>query len=157
PPGLPDAGEQPGATRPRAALGRDVLPGCAYGPARPAGHRPGRHERERRGPPLPRDRAGLGPGGARPAAIGGVRMSRGVSGGLAGRARALVGRGGGVGRIPYARTILLIQLAAALLFVGYTLVKKEVRLPFSPEPYYVDVILPDAKGLSPAKDPAAGV
>lgn len=84
-------------------------------------------------------------------------MSRGVSGGLAGRARALVGRGSGVGRIPYARTILLIQLAAALLFVGYTLVKKEVRLPFSPEPYYVDVILPDAKGLSPAKDPAAGV
>lgn len=83
---------------------------------------------------------------------------RAPHGSLAARAREFHGpRVRGVAQVPYARTILAIQLAAALLFLGYTLVKKEVRLPFSPEPYYVDVILPDAKGLNPSKDPAAGV
>ncbi len=62
-----------------------------------------------------------------------------------------------VGRIPYARTALLIQLAAALLFVGYTLTKKDTLLPFSEEPYEVQVMLDDAQGLNPAKEPAAGV
>ena len=62
-----------------------------------------------------------------------------------------------VGRIPYARTALLIQLAAALLFVGYTLTKKDTQLPFSEEPYEVQVMLDDAQGLNPAKEPAAGV
>lgn len=62
-----------------------------------------------------------------------------------------------VGRIPFARTALLIQLAAALLFVGYTLTKKDTQLPFSEEPYEVQVMLDDAQGLNPAKEPAAGV
>lgn len=61
------------------------------------------------------------------------------------------------GRIPYARTVLILQLIAALVFVGYTLNKKGIALPFAPEPYYVEVILPDAAGLDPAKEPAAGV
>ena len=62
-----------------------------------------------------------------------------------------------VGRIPYARTTLVIQLIAALVFVGYTLTKKDTRLPFSEEPYEVQVLLDDAQGLNPAKEPAAGV
>jgi phospholipid/cholesterol/gamma-HCH transport system substrate-binding protein len=62
-----------------------------------------------------------------------------------------------VGRIPFARTALLIQLAAALVFVGYTLTKKDTQLPFSEDPYEVQVLLDDAQGLNPAKEPAAGV
>jgi len=62
-----------------------------------------------------------------------------------------------VGRIPFARTALLIQLAAAILFLGYTLTKKDTQLPFSSEPYEVQVMLDDAQGLNPAKEPAAGV
>jgi ABC-type transporter Mla subunit MlaD len=61
------------------------------------------------------------------------------------------------GRIPYTRTILAMLLAAALVFVGYTLVKKQIRVPFSPEPYLVDVVFPDAAGLDPSKEPSAGV
>ena len=61
------------------------------------------------------------------------------------------------GRIPYGRTTLALLTVGALVFVGYTLAKKEIRLPFSPEPYYVKVILPDAAGLDPSKEPAAGV
>lgn len=61
------------------------------------------------------------------------------------------------GRIPFTRTVLVIQLVAALIFVGYTLVKKQIRIPFTPEPYLVDVILPDAAGLDPSKEPTAGV
>lgn len=62
-----------------------------------------------------------------------------------------------VGRVPYARTTLLIQLIAALVFVGYTLTKKDTQLPFSEEPYEVQVMLDDAQGLNPVKEPAAGV
>ncbi len=62
-----------------------------------------------------------------------------------------------VGRIPFARTVLVIQLVAALIFLGYTLTKKGVRAPFSEEPYEVQVMLSDAQGLNPAKEPAAGV
>ncbi|MDX6587485.1 MAG: phospholipid/cholesterol/gamma-HCH transport system substrate-binding protein [Solirubrobacterales bacterium] len=62
-----------------------------------------------------------------------------------------------VGRIPYARTTLLIQLIAALVFLGYTLTKKDTQLPFSEEPYEVQVLLDDAQGLNPTKEPAAGV
>jgi phospholipid/cholesterol/gamma-HCH transport system substrate-binding protein len=62
-----------------------------------------------------------------------------------------------VGRVPFARTVLVMQIVAALVFLGYTLVKKGVRMPFSPEPYLVDVMLPDAKGLNPTKEPAVGV
>jgi virulence factor Mce-like protein len=61
------------------------------------------------------------------------------------------------GRIPYARTVLALQLIGALIFVGYTLGKKQVALPFSPDPYLVDVVLPDAAGLDPAKEPTASV
>ncbi len=62
-----------------------------------------------------------------------------------------------VGRIPYARTTLVIQLIAALIFLGYTLTKKDTQLPFSEEPYEVQVMLDDAQGLNPTKEPAAGV
>jgi phospholipid/cholesterol/gamma-HCH transport system substrate-binding protein len=51
----------------------------------------------------------------------------------------------------------LIQLIAAIIFVGYTLTKKDSQLPFSEEPYEVQVMLDDAQGLNPAKEPAAGV
>lgn len=62
-----------------------------------------------------------------------------------------------IGRIPFGRTMLLLQLVGALVFIGYTLAKKQINVPFSPEPYLVDVILPDAAGLDPAKEPIAGV
>ena len=62
-----------------------------------------------------------------------------------------------VGQVPYGRTILAMQLIAALTFVGYTLAKKDVDLPLGSEPYYVEVMFPDAKGLQPSKEPAAGV
>lgn len=61
------------------------------------------------------------------------------------------------GRIPFTRTILVMFFAGALIFVGYTLTKKGIRMPFAPEPYEVQVILPDAAGLDPSKEPAAGV
>ena len=61
------------------------------------------------------------------------------------------------GRIPYGRTVLVMQLIGALIFVGYTLAKKDIALPFGPEPYFVEVELIDAAGLDPAKEPAAGV
>ncbi len=62
------------------------------------------------------------------------------------------------GRIPYARTVLVLQIIGALIFVGYTLTKKQIQVPFlSPEPYYVEVVLPNAQGLDPSKEPAAGV
>jgi len=62
-----------------------------------------------------------------------------------------------VGRIPWGRTVLAMQIVAALIFLGYTLVKKDSVFPWQESPYYVDVILPDAKGLVPKKEPAAGV
>lgn len=62
-----------------------------------------------------------------------------------------------VGRIPLARTVLVMQIIAAVTFLGYTLAKKGVRLPFSSDPYELQVLLPDAKGLNPAKEPAVGV
>ncbi len=61
------------------------------------------------------------------------------------------------GRIPLTRTVLVLQLIAALVFVGYTLIKKQIRVPFSPAPYLVQVALPDAAGLDPSKEPTAGV
>ncbi|MEA2348886.1 MAG: phospholipid/cholesterol/gamma-HCH transport system substrate-binding protein, partial [Thermoleophilaceae bacterium] len=62
-----------------------------------------------------------------------------------------------VGRIPFGRTVLILQLIAALTFLTYTLIKKNVQVPFFTSPYLVDVIIPDAQGLNPAKEPAAGV
>jgi virulence factor Mce-like protein len=61
------------------------------------------------------------------------------------------------GRIPFTRTVLVMQFVAALVFVYYTLVKKDVQLPFTSSPYYVEVLMPDAKGLQPKKQPAVGV
>lgn len=61
------------------------------------------------------------------------------------------------GRIPFTRTVLLMQVIAALVFVYYTLIKKDVQLPFTAQPYFVEVILPDAKGLQPKKQPAVAV
>lgn len=62
------------------------------------------------------------------------------------------------GRIPYARTVLVLQLIGALVFVGYTLAKKQIQVPLlSSEPYHVEVVLSDAAGLDPSKEPAAGV
>ncbi|MTD42771.1 MCE family protein [Conexibacter sp. W3-3-2] len=61
------------------------------------------------------------------------------------------------GRIPLTRTMFLMLVAAACVFVGYTLVKKNVQLPFTDEPYYVEMVMPDARGLLPSKEPAVGV
>lgn len=61
------------------------------------------------------------------------------------------------GRIPYTRTMFAMLVVAASVFVGYTLVKKEIQLPFSEEPYYVEVLMPDGRGLQPSKEPAVGV
>jgi phospholipid/cholesterol/gamma-HCH transport system substrate-binding protein len=61
------------------------------------------------------------------------------------------------GRVPWGRTVLVIQLIGALAFVGYTLAKKSIRMPFAAEPYVIEVILPDAKGLDELDEPAAAV
>lgn len=61
------------------------------------------------------------------------------------------------GRIPFTRTVLVMQVIAALVFVYYTLIKKDVQLPFTDDPYYVEVVMPDAKGVQPKKQPAVGV
>ncbi len=61
------------------------------------------------------------------------------------------------GRVPYARTVVVMLAIATLTFAGYTAVKKGGRLPLSDKPYLVDVILPDANGLDPGKGPAVGV
>lgn len=61
------------------------------------------------------------------------------------------------GRIPLTRTMLLMLVVAAGIFIGYTLVKKKVQLPFTDEPYYVEMIMPDARGLLPGKEPSVGV
>ncbi len=61
------------------------------------------------------------------------------------------------GRVPFTRTILAMQIVAAFVFLFYTLVKKDVQLPFSAKPYYVEVVMPDAKGLNPDKEPAVGL
>lgn len=61
------------------------------------------------------------------------------------------------GRIPLGRLAITVQIIAALIFVGYTLTKKSIRLPFAPEPYQVQVILSDAQGLDRLDEPAAAV
>lgn len=61
------------------------------------------------------------------------------------------------GRVPYTRTMFVMLVAAACIFIFYSLVKKDVQLPFSKQPYYVTVLMPDARGLNPAKEPAVGV
>ena len=62
-----------------------------------------------------------------------------------------------IGRIPFGRTVLILELVAALTFLTYTLIKKDFLIPLVSNPYIVDVIIPDAQGLNSAKEPAAGV
>ncbi|MDX6616006.1 MAG: phospholipid/cholesterol/gamma-HCH transport system substrate-binding protein [Solirubrobacterales bacterium] len=61
------------------------------------------------------------------------------------------------GRVPLGRTAIVVQIIGAMIFLGYTLAKKDVKLPFSPAGYQVEIIFPDAKGLDPADGPAAAV
>jgi virulence factor Mce-like protein len=61
------------------------------------------------------------------------------------------------GRVPLGRLAIAVEVIAALVFVGYTLHKKSIRLPFSGEPYTVQVIFPDAKGLDRLDEPAVAV
>ncbi len=62
------------------------------------------------------------------------------------------------GRIALGRMTILIQVIAAAIFVGYTLNKKDIGLPFlTSSKYEVQVEFPDAKGLDPADSPAAAV
>lgn len=61
------------------------------------------------------------------------------------------------GRVPWGRTVLVIQLVGAIAFVGYTLEKKSIALPFAAEPYEIEVVLADAKGLDELDEPAAAV
>jgi virulence factor Mce-like protein len=61
------------------------------------------------------------------------------------------------GRVPLGRLAIAVQVIVAVLFVGYTLSKKAIRLPFSGEAYTVEVIFPDAKGLDRLDEPAVAV
>ena len=61
------------------------------------------------------------------------------------------------GRVPWGRTAIVAQIIGAAIFVGYTLAKKNIDLPFSSSKYEVEVIFPDAKGLDPADGPSAAV
>jgi ABC-type transporter Mla subunit MlaD len=59
--------------------------------------------------------------------------------------------------VPLGRLAITVQLIAALVFVGYTLSKKAIRLPLAGEPFQIQVIFPDAKGLDRLDEPAAAV
>ncbi len=60
--------------------------------------------------------------------------------------------------VPFGMSILALQLVAALTFLGYTAIKKDVRVPLlTSAPFEFDVLLPDAEGLQPVKEPAVGV
>lgn len=61
------------------------------------------------------------------------------------------------GRIPLGRFLIVLQLIAALIFLGYTLTKKSIRMPFSEAPYEIEVELKDAKGLDRVDEPGAAV
>jgi phospholipid/cholesterol/gamma-HCH transport system substrate-binding protein len=61
------------------------------------------------------------------------------------------------GRVPLGRLAISVQIVAALIFVGYTLGKKAIRMPFSAAPYEIEVVFPDAKGLDRLDEPAAAV
>jgi phospholipid/cholesterol/gamma-HCH transport system substrate-binding protein len=62
-----------------------------------------------------------------------------------------------VGRVPLGRFLIVLQLIAALVFLGYTLAKKSVRLPFSTSAYEIEVEFADAKGLDRVDEPGAAV
>lgn len=61
------------------------------------------------------------------------------------------------GQLPWGRIAIVTQLSLALVFVGYTLTKKSIRLPFSTPAYKIEVELGDAQGLDRVDEPAAGV
>lgn len=61
------------------------------------------------------------------------------------------------GQLPWGRVAIVTQIIVALVFIGYTLTKKSIRLPFSEAPYQVEVELKDAQGLDRVDEPAAGV
>jgi virulence factor Mce-like protein len=61
------------------------------------------------------------------------------------------------GRVPFGRLTIVLQLAAALIFVGYTMAKKGLPFPWSPEPYKIEAVFPDARGLDRLDDPGAAV
>jgi len=59
--------------------------------------------------------------------------------------------------VPWGRFVIALQIVAALVFLGYTMTKKSIRLPFSEEPYEIEVVLSDAKGLDRVDEPGAAV
>ena len=61
------------------------------------------------------------------------------------------------GRLPLGRLAIAAQIAVALGFLGYTLHKKAIRMPFAGEPYQVQVMFADAQGLDRLDEPAAAV
>ncbi len=61
------------------------------------------------------------------------------------------------GRVPLGRSVIVVQLVVALIFVGYTLTKKSIRLPFASKPYTVQLVFAEAKGLDKYDQPAAGI
>jgi phospholipid/cholesterol/gamma-HCH transport system substrate-binding protein len=61
------------------------------------------------------------------------------------------------GQLPYGRLVILLQIVAALAFLGYTLTNKSIRLPGSSAPYTVEVEFTDAKGLDRVDEPGAAV
>ncbi|MFN2611802.1 MAG: MlaD family protein [Solirubrobacterales bacterium] len=61
------------------------------------------------------------------------------------------------GRIPLGRLAIAVQIVGAMIFLGYTLVKKDIHLPFTASRYQVQVIFPDAQGLDPKDGPSAAV
>jgi phospholipid/cholesterol/gamma-HCH transport system substrate-binding protein len=61
------------------------------------------------------------------------------------------------GRIELGRFAIVIALITAVIFVGYTMTKKSIRLPFSQDPYTIEVVFSEAKGLDALDEPAAAV
>ena len=62
------------------------------------------------------------------------------------------------GAIPYGRIVVVTQVLLALVFLGYTLSKKSIRVPIvSSEPYQIHVLFEDAQGLDRLDEPAAAV
>ncbi len=61
------------------------------------------------------------------------------------------------GRVPLGRFTIVTAGLAALIFVGYTMTKKSLPLPWSPAAYEVEVVFPDARGLDRVDEPGAAV
>ncbi|MGI9020845.1 MAG: MlaD family protein [Solirubrobacterales bacterium] len=61
------------------------------------------------------------------------------------------------GRVPLGRFTIVTALLAALIFIGYTMTKKSLPLPWSADGYEIEVVFPDARGLDRVDDPGAAV